>query len=82
MSLKDLSAKSAQDALPDKTCERCGLTYPGKDRQCPHCKLIQSEEELESFKAQHDKDQITGKKPVASLVVFIVILGLLFYLSL
>jgi len=82
MGMGDLSAKSVQEALPDNQCERCGLTYPGKEKQCPHCKSIKSDEDLESFKAKHEKEQVAGKKPIAGIVVFIIILGVLFYLSL
>lgn len=63
-----------------KECERCGLRYPARKPECPHCKGL-SEREVENLRQQaiqkHRANAHLGKLFLA--LAALIILGLLLF---
>ncbi len=62
-----------------KKCQRCGLRYPRKEKECSHCKNLTARE-VEDLRAtmeeEHESNKIIGR-----LVMYISVLILAFLVA-
>jgi len=61
-------------------CKRCGLRYPGKERECVHCSNltdVQMEEMLEQKRSAHKNTANLGK--LFFYIMLLILIGMVIF---
>lgn len=81
MDILGLLAKAFSKPKLTKACDRCGLHFAEDEDDCPHCKDISSEFELNLFKEKIEQEKQAGGKLGQLFFMVALIIGVLLLIS-
>ncbi len=81
MDILGLLAKAFSKPKSTKACDRCGLHSAEDEDDCPHCKDISSEFELNVFKEKIELEKQAGGKLGQLFFMVALMIGVLLLLS-